>query len=121
MLSCFLGFMAFIFVIIFFAFFGCAYEFCKCYIERNEKTDSDEDDDSNYENNFQQINGITNETNVNNQNNAEENRSLDKCDIFLLALLSILGIFMQPLYLIFYLLLGLMECYRKFNCWFYYY
>ncbi len=121
MLSCFLGFVAFIFVIIFFAIFGCAYEFCKCYLERNNKSELEEDEESNYDHNFQQINGNTNESNMNNTNNPNEIPPLEKSDIFMLVILSILGILMQPLYLIFYLLLGLMECYRKFNCWFYYY
>jgi hypothetical protein len=123
MLSCFLGFLAFIVILLFFTCFGCSYEFCKCYLERNQKNESEDDEESNYEDNFQQINGITNETHINNNssNVPEEPTPLGKGDIVILCLLCIIGIAMQPLYLIFYLLLGLMECYRRFNCWFYYY
>ena len=120
--SCFLGFIAFFFILAFFACFGCSYEFCKCYLERNNKKESDDDDDEESVNevNFDPINGVTNETNVNNID-PEEPKSLDKSEILILIVLTILGIGMQPLYILFYLLLGLMECYRRFNCWFYYY
>ncbi len=45
----------------------------------------------------------------------------DKCkENSIIALLIFLGILCQPLYLLFYLLYAMMECYRRFSCWFYY-
>ena len=55
----------------------------------------------------------------NNQKNIDLEK--DKCkENSILGLLIFLGVLCQPLYLIFYFLYGLMECYRRFSCWFYY-
>jgi len=95
-------------IIVFFAFFGCAYEFTKCYLEKLFKINDDDDvDDSNNEDNFE-------------EQNKTEQRPLTRCEKFLLVLIVLLGIICQPIYLMIYLLYALMECYRRFNCWFYY-
>jgi uncharacterized membrane protein len=96
--SCLLGILAIFLILIFYFMCGCAYEFVKCYVER--KFD-DEDEDGDFS-----------------DRGEKEDRSKNKGMIgFLIAL----GILCQPLYLIFYMLYGLMECYRRFNCWFYYF
>ena len=101
-----MGILAVISIIIFFAFFGCAYEFAKCYIERSNKTEDEEE--SNYECNYEV------------ENQLESNKPLTRGDKILLFLLIFVGILCQPIYLMIYLLYALMECYRRFNCWFYY-
>lgn len=118
--SCILGLLAFFLVIVFFILFGCSYEFVKCYLERNNKRDSHDEDDYSYENNHHQVAGNTNETNFNNPDIPDVPEVLNKRDKFIIVLIVILGLAMQPAYILFYLLLGLMECYRKFNCWFIY-
>lgn len=106
LVSCILGVLAVVFIIIFFAFFGCAYEFAKCYIEKSYKNDDEED--SNFEYNYEH------------ENQNEQNKPMSGLDKFILFLLVVLGIFCQPIYLMIYTLYALMECYRRFNCWFYY-
>ena len=71
----------------------------KCYIDRkNRDDDSDE---------------YNIETEVVSNNQEPKNG-------YVIFLLIVCGILCQPLYLLFYVLYGLMECYRRFNCWFYY-
>ena len=43
-----------------------------------------------------------------------------KTEWCILVTIGITGWLIQPLYLLFYILYGIMECYRRFNCWFYY-
>lgn len=107
MTSCFLGILAVLLLIVFFAFFGCAYEFAKCYIEKSNRNEEDEED-SNYEYNIEQ------------ENQNESTKQLSTWDKVILGILIVLGILCQPIYLMIYLLYALMECYRRFNCWFYY-
>ena len=61
------------------------------------------------------VNGNDNDDNNKNNNNEKKNNN-----IFIIIILIILGLICQPLYLLFYILYALMECYRRFNCWFYY-
>ena len=79
-------------------FFGCSYEFVKCYVDK--KNLDDENDEYNIQTEI-----------IDNQ------EPKNRCIIFLLI---VCGIICQPLYLMIYILYGLMECYRRFNCWFYY-
>lgn len=108
LLSCILGVFAVFFIIIFFAFFGCAYEFTKCYMEKSFRSDNEEDEESDYEQNYQQEEQTHLEVELTNWNK------------FIIVLIIFLGILCQPIYLMIYLLYALMECYRRFNCWFYY-
>ena len=41
-------------------------------------------------------------------------------DKWILGFIIFLGVICQPAYLLIYLLYALIECYRRFNCWFYY-
>lgn len=103
-----MGVFAVLLIIIFFAFFGCAYEFAKCYIEKSYKNDDDDDENSNYEYNYEI------------ENQSDTKVQLTRGDKFIIVLLVILGVACQPIYLMIYFLYALMECYRRFNCWFYY-
>ena len=116
-LSFFLGFFAVCLLIVFFAFFGCCYEFVKCYI--NRKPDHDENDIELQREEFH--NQIAEVNNQQEPHEPHEVVEVDKCkENSIIALLIFLGILCQPLYLLFYLLYAMMECYRRFSCWFYY-
>jgi len=104
-----LGILAVILLIVFFALFGCAYEFTKCYIEKSNKNEDDEDESND---------GYNEEQQQDNQNVLK--KEFTKGEKFIIGLLIFLGILCQPLYLMIYMLYALMECYRRFNCWFYY-
>jgi len=107
--SCFLGIFAILLLIVFFAFFGCAYEFTKCYIEKSNRNQDDEED-SNYEYNMEQEN-----------DDEQPTKQYTVWDKVTIGILILLGILCQPIYLLIYMLYVLMECYRRFNCWFYHY
>lgn len=111
-LSCVLGVFAFLLIILFFAFFGCAYEFSKCYLEKLYRIKDEENEGSNNEEENEQGN--------NNNDDDQEMNNLTNWNKFMLVLIIMLGILCQPVYLLIYLLYALMECYRRFNCWFYY-
>lgn len=101
-LTFFAAVLLIILIIAFFFFLGCPYEFVKCYINRNEKDEEDEDYDIDLEN----------------QNKKEEeNKELTCIDYIAIFFLIILGIFLQPLYLLFYILMAMMEVYRQCGCW----
>ncbi len=87
-------------------FLGCPYEFVKCYLDKkNKDEEGDNKSFSDYENDKVDI------------RKNEENESLFWKDYFIIILLIILGIFFQPLYLMFYVLMGLVEFYRQCGCW----
>lgn len=101
----FLGVLTIILVICFFLFLGCPYEFVKCYLDRSNRDDEEDVSFYDYEKNR-------------NQNDEEqENKQLNFKDWIMIINLVILGIFLQPLYLLFYLLMALVEFYRQCGCW----
>lgn len=114
LLSCILGILAVLLILVFFFFFGCAYEFIKCYLEKKYKDDEDDDSDSEFEDS-----GHHNH----HQNKPSENPNEDEDDsctcgkVTICIILGALGFLCQPLYLLFYILYGMMECYRRFGCW----
>lgn len=93
---------------------GCAYEFLKCYREKSEEADDSEDMDSDIERN--------NDPERHNREAAagEEEGEKKEENKWMITLVIVGGILCQPLYLMFYLIYGMMECYRKLGCWFYY-
>ena len=129
MLSCFLHILFFISIYIFYLFAGCPYEFVKCYLERKKKKGNDNksnfDSIEIYEDNINELgigigeNGLNNSVNQSNNINAvtEEN---DKNSKLIIWLLIFIGVLCQPLYLAFYAIYTLIECYKRFNCMFYF-
>ena len=114
--SCLLGFLAVLLIIIFYLFFGCAYEFVKCYTKKSNNDDNDDDFDGPLD-----FYGFDLEyNNEESQNESNRNEEEEKKNKIIIGILIFLGIICQPIYLMFYVLYGLMECYRRFNCWFYY-
>ncbi len=129
MLSCFLYILFFISIYIFYLFAGCPYEFVKCYLER--KNNKGNDNKSNmdsieiYEDNINEFgigigigeNGLNSNQSNNVNAGAEEKEKNNRAIIWLLIFL---GILCQPLYLAFYAIYTLIECYKRFNCMFYF-
>ena len=114
--SCLLGFLAVLLIIVFYLLFGCAYEFIKCYTKKKNIDDDDDDFDGPLE--FYGFDLDYN--NEESQNESNRNEEEEKKNKIIIGILIVLGIICQPIYLMFYVLYGLMECYRRFNCWFYY-
>jgi len=116
--SCILGSLAILIIFVLFLFIGCPYELIKYYLEhRNDKDEDDEDYiyDSPRRDNQRgspQIKG-----------GPQNVENLDECNcytIFICIILGIVGLALQPIYLLFYILYAMMECYRRFACWYYY-
>jgi hypothetical protein len=93
---------------IFFFFFGCPYEFVKCYLERKY-----EDDDS-----LEELEEAMESRKIEEKELVtDENEKCTVSKILICIILCILGLLCQPLYLMFYLLYVMMECYRRLGCW----
>ena len=82
-LSFFLGIFAIATILLFFIFFGCSYEFVKCYFDKNKN------EDENYNEEF----------NIQTEVVPEKQEPKSGYVIFLLI---VCGIICQPLYLLFY-------------------
>jgi hypothetical protein len=113
--SCLIGFLAVILIIVFYLLFGCAYEFVKCYTKKKTIDDDDDEFDSPFD-----FNGFDLDYNIESREESQKNEEVEKKSKVVIGLLIFIGIICQPIYLLFYILYGLMECYRRFNCWFYY-
>ena len=100
----FLAVFTIILIIAFFFFLGCPYEFVKCYLGRNDKDDDDSfSDDENQK--------------ITKNEEDDENKTLNWKDYMIIFFIIILGIFLQPLYLMFYVLMATVEFYRQCGCW----
>jgi len=91
-----------------FAVFGASYEVVVCYVNGHEETEEDA------ENNASVII-------YNNESSVSKNKKDFKPNYFYVVLLVLAGLALQPLYLMFKMLVAIMECYRNFGCWFYLY
>ena len=133
MLSCFLYILFFIAIYLFYLFAGCPYEFVRCYLERKSEKDNDNENKSNfdsieiYEDNLNEY-GIVSKNNkrnssVNNQNSDNQNElneeNMNKNSRLIIGILIFLGVLCQPLYLAFYAIYTLIECYKRLNCLFF--
>jgi len=80
------------FVLVFYLFLGCSYELVKCYLEKR---------------------------NDNNQHKEEEEDD-DECSfgkVLICIILAAIGVFLQPIYMIFYLIYAFIELLRQFGCY----
>jgi hypothetical protein len=128
-LTLLLAIVAIAVIIVLFLIFGAGWEFIKCYNESKNKKDEDDEDGEHNERNDIERGSITS-SNVsrpgikNKKKKLPENGENDdkKCNIYwMYALLLVLGLFVQPFYLLFKFIEILMECYRRYGCWFYYF
>ena len=116
---------SFLFTIIFllilfglYIFFGASYELIKFYDSKKDQSDDDNYNESNLSfdvnvvrNHRIHIRDIERQIEIKKKNNCKE--------CFIYFLLFILGLLIQPFFLIYKLLKSLMECYRRFGCWFF--
>jgi hypothetical protein len=123
-----------LFIIAFFFFFGCAYEFVTYYLTDQPEEDDEAENNAMNNHQYNQNNNNNNssrqpylnpnETRLNVKRSKSEMNKEEGCTtkkIIISCLLAVLGIFLQPLYLLFYILIGMMECYRRFACWYFYF
>lgn len=135
-----------IFIIAFFFFFGCAFEFCSYYINyKGEEQEEEEEQDVIHINHYERHNperhdkrdysenqhlgqsstnrntNLTIKTDQKFKKRPEDDEGCTCKKIIVCFFLAILGIVLQPVYLLFYILLGMMECYRRFACWYFYF
>ena len=134
--SCLLGVGMFILIFIFYIFCGCSYEFVKCYQNRNEQTDEEsgismndyfDDRSANIHNRNSYLSMDrsrygSNIYNTNNISRVDKNKLQHetKDNKYIIALLIFIGICCQPIYITFYVLYALIECYKRLNCLFYF-
>jgi len=140
--ACLLASITVVGILLFYFFFGCAYEIVKCYIKEKlnkepvEQSVIEENHNSQLEiQNVSEADQVENrDTNVNLQNKKIKPKIENKTEVeepqeesqytgkewCILVTIGFCGFLIQPLYLLFYILYGIMECYRRFNCWFYY-
>ena len=137
MLSCFLYILFFIAIYLFYLFAGCPYEFVRCYLERKIEKENENENKSNFDsieiyddNNFNEYdigprnkknNSNVNQSNIYNRNNINESSAENnsKNSRLIIGILIFLGILCQPLYLAFYAVYTLIECYKRLNCLFF--
>jgi hypothetical protein len=107
-LSCFMWIFVLIGILLFYILCGAAYELINCYLYPSK--DDDDMDYSNYDVEY----NIRRQHELDQQN---ENRVLTRREYIICGLLGFLGILLQPLYLMFYIIYALMLIYRRMPCW----
>ena len=136
LLSCLLGVGMFILIYFFYIVCGCCYEFVKCYLNRNEQNETESDfsidaysdersANIHNRNSYLSMDRSRNGNNLYNTNNIirvnkKELKKKKKDNKYIIVLLILLGVICQPIYLTFYFLYALIECYKRLNCLFYY-
>ncbi len=113
-----------IFIIAFFFFFGCAYEIVNYYLtDQPEDEENQKNCDNGNVNTSRQpyVNPNECRLEIKKSNQIAEKEGCTTKKIIICCCLAALGILLQPLYLLFYILIGMMECYRRFACWYFYF
>ena len=134
--SCLLGVGMFILIYLFYIFCGCSYEFVRCYKNRGGKYDVESDSSINdyfdersanihNRNSYLSMDRSRFGSNVYNSNNIirvnkNQLKKEEKDNKYIIVLLIFIGICCQPIYLTFYILYALIECYKRLNCLFYF-
>ena len=126
----------FILIYLFYIFCGCSYEFVRCYKNRGGKYDVESDSSINdyfdersanihNRNSYLSMDRSRFGSNVYNSNNIirvnkNQLKKEEKDNKYIIVLLIFIGICCQPIYLTFYILYALIECYKRLNCLFYF-
>ena len=100
LLSCILWIFVLFLILLFYIFFGASYELIKCYLDPSKDQENEDDLELGYRGTVEQ-----------------KDEKLTKFQYFICGLLVLLGIILQPLYLMFYIVYGLMQIYRRLPCW----
>ena len=98
-------------VFAFFIFFGAGYELISCYINGHNDASSQEESSS----------FVFNESYLRKTNDINNVDNKIPLNYFIIFILVLAGIILQPFYLCFKILLALLECYKNYGCWFYLY
>lgn len=107
----FMAIFALVGVILFYFFFGAGYELNKCY--ENRKQGDEEDSDRSIVV-HKEPEPVRNVASLDEQEN-------ERSECLITFGLYALGVLLQPFYILFQGLKFMIECYRKFGCWLYYY
>ncbi len=94
-----------LFILLFYVFCGASYELINCYLNPSEDED---DSDVDIEQNIRQRRQ---------RELQQENVKLTNKQIGICVLLGFVGILLQPLYLLFYIVYALMQIYIRLPCW----
>lgn len=105
-------------IIVFYFFFGASYELIKCYYDKKENPEEEEESNS-----YDMVNMDPSRSPPVRRNSSilSSNGEKNTSHYLIIAGLVMLGIILQPLYLMLKLVELMMECFRKFGCWFYFY
>ncbi len=101
-------------LVLFFFFFGAGYEFVKCYKNRKNKNSESSGaiqsgyDETEEPRTFSQISQRF--------NSVEQGICLSWKDILIITLLIVIGIAVQPFFLIYKWMEMMMDCYRNYGC-----
>ena len=109
----FLAIIGACFVIAFLFFFGLAYEFVILYFNRKEFIEDDEEF-NNYDENQEHRMNVELERE---RRERENNRELECSDYIILFFIIAAGIALQPLYIMFYVLWGIMWFIKEYGWW----
>ncbi len=123
-----LGIFALVGLLALWLILGATYEFLKCYYKDDDQEDADDDDS---EDNSVSYNNVINENityNANNRShivnvNVDRDGQMEKSkgkECLIITALVFLGLLVQPIFLMFKFIEILLECYRRYGCWFYY-
>jgi hypothetical protein len=122
-----LGIFAVALYILFFLLFGASYEIINCYLDDRNRKHEEEDENNNVANhrgssfnfNISDISQSSRKKEVRRMSVNDE--PLTNREYTIIGLLVAVGILLQPFYLMLKVIEIMMECYRKFGCWFYFY
>jgi hypothetical protein len=103
-LSCILGMFLLILILFFYILCGAPYELIKCYLEKRCEKEDDEEEEMDIELGRQNVEN-------------PEQEKLTSRQKWICVLLGFVGVLLQPLYLLFYILYAIMEFYRRLPCW----
>lgn len=114
-----LSIIAVLFLVGFYLFFGASYEFVKCYLNSKNKRKDNKGSDNIQNNKSYPTKSDSNVTIASNDN--EGGKSIKFVNLLIIFSLIICGIAVQPFFLMFKFLEGMMECYRTYGCLFFWF
>ena len=117
LLSCILMLLLGILILVVYFFIGCPLELIKYYLY--SKTEKEKDIETH---NYDRANEYTSNRNLrlSNKNESNPKDQIGCKEYFICFILLIVGTLLQPLYLMFYILVALMHFYRKWAWWYFY-
>ena len=109
----FLGILALVLIFIFFALFGATYELMTCYFEKRHNVDASIEENNTMPQNNNSVLSVGGALDTENKKDIRY--------YLIITALVLLGFILQPFYLMLKFIELLLECYRRFGCWLYFY